>query len=397
MTHTHIIGQTGAGKTSYLLNHISQNIAADIGFCFVDPHGDAAREALFLIPKSKANNLIYIDVSDTARPVGLNFIADIPEDERAKVTQEILSTIIHLFGRDAIGPRSQQVLRNSIRTLLDVPDTTLLQIPRLLTDDAFRQKTYKYIGEASVRAYWIDQFDAYDKRFRSEVIAPVLNKLDAVFFSPALRNIISQPRSTFDFRVSMDRGQIVIVNLAKGQIGDDPAHILGALIVSAITHAAFSRFDTSAADRRPFNLIVDEFQNFTTDTFPTILSEARKYQLFLTLAHQFMNQLPASIQTAVLGNVSHTVAFRLGAEDATIIGDHIDARPQALMDLANFTAYERAVRDNRVQEARMIEPPPPPEPARANISPMLENCRIRYGRAVTDVERYIRAKLDPAF
>ncbi len=396
MNHSHhyAIGQTGTGKTSFLKNQIARNITADVGFCFIDPHGDAANDALFLIPREKQDRAIYIDVADTAFPVGINPISAVPVDERALVTEEIVSAFIHLFGQNAIGPRSAQVLRNSVRTLLDYPNASLLQIPKLLTDQTFRKRTYGFVLEPSVLSYWRDQFDKYDDRFRTEVISPILNKLDAVFFSPALRNIIGQRKSTVDFRRAMDEGQFIIVNLAKGQIGEGPAHILGALIVSAITQAAFSRFDTSPDDRRPFCLIVDEFQNFTTDAFPTILSEARKYQLYLTLSHQFMSQLPEAIQDAILGNVSHMHVFRIGAKDAAILGRHIDFNPQALMDLPNHVAFERRIEAGSVSEARQKIQPHPPTPTITDAQVMLRHSRRKYGSLREKVENYIRRTLD---
>lgn len=389
MTHAHLIGQTGTGKTSAILNRIDQNISSDTGFCFIDPHGDAARDALFLIPPEKADRLIYIDASEGERPVGFNVLYGVDPDTKTRdtVTENLVSTFIHLFGKEDIGRRSEMVLRNSIRMLFDVPRSTLLDIPRLITDTHFRHRYYPAITKSTVETFWTT-LEAEDMRYQEQVVGPILNKLDKLLFHDAIRKIVGQDTSTIDFRRAMDTGQFIIVNLAKGQIGESPAHMLGALIVSTIMHAAFSRHDTSEEERRPFDLIIDEFQNFITGSITTILSEARKYALSLVLSHQFLSQVPKEVQGAVLGNISHTLAFRLGAEDAEIISKHIDRPAQNLLDLDNYTAWEWQLHDGRVGNARYRGKnhnplPPPPEPKVGDARAMLETSRRKYGRRIS--------------
>lgn len=395
--HLHIIGQTGTGKTSLLLNLLTQDFASGRGVCFLDPHGDAAAAAIALIPRSRAHHLIYLDLTNLDRPVGLNFLSDVSPDQRPTLANEIVAAFVHIFGENALGYRSQQVLRNSLRLLLDHQPSTLLAIPRLLKDKPFRDRYVRHSADPVVRFYWTQIYDTYDDRFRNEVISPLTNKLDVVLSTPAIRNLIGQPVSSFSFRTLIDTSHILIVNLAKGLIGQEPAHLLGALIASAIARAAFARHDAPAETRVPFSLYVDEFQNFATDAFPLILSEARKYALNLTVAHQYASQLSERLLHATLGNAATLLSFRLGAADAPLIAAHLGLpNSDALQDLSNFRLWLRTLRDGSPIEPALLRSLPEPWPLHRRAARFIRNSQVRFGRPRGQVERRIISFLAPS-
>ena len=288
--HLHIIGQTGTGKSTAILNLISQDLAMGRGVALLDPHGDLAERALTLIPRKRAHQLVYLNPADLERPIGFNVLDRVHEDHRPVVADGVVSAFRHVWP-DSWGPRLEHFLLNSVRALLDAPGQTLLGIPRLLTDDAFRSRIVRLVRDPVVRSFWLNEYASYDRRFLAEANSPILNKIGRVLSAPAVRNIIAQPKSTIDLRQMMDEGRILIVNLSKGALGEGTAHLLGALITTGLAHAALSRADMPEHERRVFHLYADEFQSFATESFALILSEARKYGLTLTLGHQYLGQL----------------------------------------------------------------------------------------------------------
>ena len=317
--HVYIIGQTGAGKSGMLELLALSDIFYDQGYCIIDPHGDFAINNLKFIPESRVNDVVYFNPADTAFPVAFNPLEVSDPAKKPNVCSEVIGVLKRMFG-DSWGPRLEHILRYTLLALLDRPETTLLDISRLLTDKDFRKETLDYCKDVTVLQFWKHEFGQWNEKQVNESIAPVLNKVGAFTANPIIRNIIGQTKSSFDIRKIMDEGKILVVNLSKGLIGEDNAAILGAFIVTKVQLAAMSRSDIpDVKDRRPFYLYVDEFQNFATDSFAVILSEARKYGLNLTVANQYVAQMTDNVRDAVFGNVGTTISFRVSPEDAPML------------------------------------------------------------------------------
>ena len=317
--HVYIIGQTGAGKSGLLELMALSDVFYNQGYCIIDPHGDFAIDNLRFIPESRVKDVVYFNPADTAFPVAFNPLEITDPTRKPNICSEVIGVLKRMFG-DSWGPRLEHILRYTLLALLDRPETTLLDISRLLTDKEFRKETLDYCKDVTVLQFWKHEFGQWNEKQVNESIAPVLNKVGAFTANPIIRNIIGQPKSSFDIRKIMDEGKILVVNLSKGLIGEDNAAILGAFLVTKVQLAAMSRSDIpDVADRRPFYLYVDEFQNFATDSFAVILSEARKYGLNLTVANQYVAQMTDSVRDAVFGNVGTTISFRVSADDAPIL------------------------------------------------------------------------------
>ena len=284
--HVEIIGKTGTGKSSLLQNLMCADFASGRGFAFIDPHGDQAAAIADATPKNRINDVIYLDAADLSYSVGWNPLERVEPDRRAVVAAQVAQAFAGIWGLStAETPRLLYILDKALRLLLDNPadpsaghhpGATLLGLPRLLVDDDYRARLLTRCTDSTVREFWEDEFAGYNPRFRQEAIAPIQNKIGQLVGNPFIRAIIGQPKSTIDIRRIMDEGKILIVNLSKGRMGAEPAHLLGALLVSAFAQAAESRADTVQSERRDFTLYVDEFQNFATDSFGDILSESRK-------------------------------------------------------------------------------------------------------------------------
>ena len=317
--HVYIIGQTGAGKSGLLELFALSDIFHNQGYAIIDPHGDFAINNMKFIPGSRLNDVIYFNPADTAYPLGFNPLEVTNPNQKTNISSEIIGVLKRIFG-DSWGPRLEYILRYTILALLDRPEATMLDITRMLTDKEFRKETLTYCQDTVVLQFWNVEFASWNDKFVAEAIAPVLNKVGAFTANPIIRNIIGQPKSTFNIRQIMDEGKILIVNLSKGLIGEDNAAILGSFLVTKIQLAAMSRSDIAdVRDRRPFYLYVDEFQNFATDSFESILSEARKYKLSLIMGNQFMTQLTDKIREAIIGNVGTVISGRIGVTDAELM------------------------------------------------------------------------------
>ena len=317
--HVYIIGQTGAGKSGMLELFALSDVFHNHGYCIIDPHGDFAINNLHFIPESRINDVVYFNPSDFEHPVAFNPLEITDPSRKPNISSEVIGVLKRMFG-DSWGPRLEHILRYTLLALLDRPETTLLDISRMLTDKDFRRETLNYCKDVTVLQFWKHEFGQWSEKQVNESIAPVLNKVGAFTANPIIRNIIGQPKSSFDIRKIMDEGKILVVNLSKGLIGEDNAGILGAFIVTKVQLAAMSRSDIpNVEDRRPFYLYVDEFQNFATDSFATILSEARKYGLNLTVANQYIAQMTEPVRDAVFGNVGTTISFRVSTDDAPLL------------------------------------------------------------------------------
>ena len=389
--HLYLIGQTGTGKSTLLLNLIAQDLAEGSGLALLDPHGDLALAALAQVPRHRSNDLVYIDPSDLTRPIGFNPLARVPQDLKPVVADGVVAAFRHVWP-DSWGPRLDYILTHAVRALLDVPGATLLMLPRLLIDEPFRLRLIeRHVSDPVVRAFWLNEYAGYSDSFRTEAIAPIQNKIGKALMTPALRNMLSQPKSTISLRRLMDEGSIVICNLSKGALGESTAHLLGALLITAIAQAALSRTDTDVTQRRAFHLYVDEFQAFATDSFALILSEARKYGLSLTIAHQYLAQLPDRLRAAVFGNVGSLIACRTGASDAPILTEQIGLKnPDALLDLANFTAWARLLRNGAPSSPIRLDLHQAPRPRRTNVQRLVNISRLRFGRPRAEVEARIK-------
>jgi hypothetical protein len=388
--HLYIVGQTGTGKSTLLLNLIRQDLAAGEGLALLDPHGDLAEAALLHIPRARTNDLVYINPADSERPIGFNPLSGVPDNLKPVVADGVVSAFRHVWP-ESWGQRLDYILTNAVRAILDVPGATLLMVPRLLVDEPFRAPLIAHhVTDPVVRSFWNNEYARYSESFRVEAISPIQNKIGKVLMEPRLRNMLAQPKSTITLRRLMDEGAIVICNLSKGGLGESTAHLLGALLTTAFAQAALSRTDTPAAERRTFHLYADEFQSFATESFALILSEARKYALTLTIGHQYLDQLPDELRAAVFGNAGSIIACRAGAEDAAILARQIGlGGPDALLDLANFAAWARLLRGGAPSSPIRLDLFDAPRARRLDAHRLINASRLRFGRPRAEVEARI--------
>lgn len=316
--HTYIIGKTGSGKTTLLRNLILQHLYLGHGLALLDPHGDLADELLDHFPPNRADDLVYFNPGDLDFPIGLNPLARVPRDDRHLVASGLVSAFKSIW-RESWGPRMEYILYNTLAALLDCQNTSLLGVNRMLVDAGYRAWVVRQVQDPFVRGFWTDEFAGYDARFVREAIAPIQNKVGQFLMNPPIRNILGQVQSKINFRFMMDTGRVFIANLSKGKLGADKANLLGSLLTTQFQLAAMARVDTPEAERRDFHLFIDEFHNFTTDSFAAILAEARKYRLCLTLSHQYLDQLSPEVRQAVFGNAGTMIAFRIGHTDAELV------------------------------------------------------------------------------
>ena len=388
--HLYIVGQTGTGKSTLLLNLIAQDLAAGEGLALLDPHGDLAEAALMHVPRDRTNELVYINPADADRPIGFNPLSAVAEDVKPLVADDVVGAFKHVWP-DSWGPRLDYVLMNAVRALLDVPGGTLLMLPRLLIDEHFREQLVsRYVRDPMVLSFWRQEFTGFSSGLRAEAISPIQNKIGRVLIEPRLRNMLAQPESTIMLRRLMDEGAIVICNLAKGRLGESVAHLLGALLTTSIAQGALSRAGIPTAQRRVFHLYADEFQSFATTSFALILSEARKYGLTLTIAHQYLNQIGEGLQSAVFGNVGSLVALRSGAEDAAILAEQIGLQGRdALLDLPNFAGWARLLKSGVPTSPLRLGLSPTPTTRRSSAHRLISESRRRFGRPRHEVEARI--------
>jgi hypothetical protein len=349
--HLYIIGKTGTGKSTLIANLAHQDLLHGEGFALLDPHGDLSDHVLKLVPEERRSDLIYFNVPDTAHPLGFNPL----ESKQPALKPFVVSGLISVFKKiwaESWGPRMEYILRNALLALLDLPASMLLDIPRLLDDAAFRRHVLVYTRNDQVRRFWLREYENYPVRFRAEAISPIQNKVGEFLVNPILRNIVGQPKSAFDLRRVMDEGKILLVNLAKGKIGEDTSSLLGAMLVTKIGLAALSRAELAETERRDFYLYADEFPSFTTTSFAGMLSEMRKYRVGLVLAHQYIEQLDEAERGAVLGNVGTVIAFRVGLSDAEVFEKEFypEFAASDLVNLPNYHIYLRLMIDGVVSK-----------------------------------------------
>jgi hypothetical protein len=337
--HIYVIGKTGSGKTTLLRNLIIQHVTLGHGVGLIDPHGDLAEDLLKEIPPIRADHLVYFNPGDLNFPIGINLLANVPQDERHLVASGIVSAFKGIW-HDSWGPRLEYILHNAVSALLDCPNATLLGVNRLLTDQRFRDQVVRAVRYPFIRSFWTEEYANYEPRFQREAIAPIQNKLGQFLLSPVIRNILGQVKNKVSIPFIMDNERLFIGNLSKGLIGHDKANLLGSLLTTQFQLSAMARAKHPENTRRDFHLFIDEFQNFSTEAFASILAEARKYRLCLTLSHQYIDQLSVPVRQAVFGNVGTLIAFRLGYADAELMEKEFSKTfsAAAIADLGRYEA-----------------------------------------------------------
>ncbi len=367
--HFYIIGKTGMGKTALLQNMMVQDIENGEGFGFVDPHGEAAEELLDFIPPERVNDVVYFNPADVSHAIGFNVLEKVGKDQRHLVASGLMG-IFKKIWPDVWSARMEYILNNTVLALLEYPNSTMLGINRMMADKNYRRDVIRKVSDPMVKSFWKNEFGRYSEQFAVEATAAIQNKVGQFISAPLIRNIVGQVKSTIDMREVMDSGKILILNLSKGKIGEDNAKLLGGLLVTKLQLAAMSRVDIPEKERRDFFLYIDEFQNFATKSFVTILSEARKYRLGLILAHQYISQLEEdekvghSMRNAVFGNVGTIVSFRVGAEDAEVLEKEFtpDIYPEDFINLPKYNVYVKLMIDGVSAKPFSAETLPPPEP-----------------------------------
>lgn len=390
--HVYIIGQTGAGKSGLLELFTLSDIYHNQGYAIIDPHGDFAVDNLKFIPQHRIKDVVYFNPADTAYPLGFNPMEVLDPNLKNNTSSEIIGVLKRMFG-ESWGPRLEYILRYTILALLDHPNTTMLDITRMLTDKKFRKEVLASCQDTVVLNFWNIEFASWNDKFQAEAVAPVLNKVGAFTANPIIRNIIGQPKSTFNIRQIMDEGKILIVNLSKGLIGEDNAGILGSFIVTKVQLAAMSRSDIpNIEDRRPFYLYVDEFQNFATDSFATILSEARKYGLNLTVANQYIAQMSDTVRDAVFGNVGSMISFRVSADDAPFLAKQFEPQFEApdLLQMHNRNFIVNMVIRGEKTPAFSGTTLALPQAPSSYLDHIIAHSRTQYARNRSEVEQEIK-------
>ncbi|PHS38467.1 MAG: hypothetical protein COA91_08185 [Robiginitomaculum sp.] len=386
--HMYVIGQTGSGKSTLLNSCILQDILTDRGFAFIDPHGDSAELIIDSIPKHRIRDVVYFNPADTDFPLGFNPLRGVPKHLHATATANLIAAFRSIW-REFWGPRMEHVLSNTIAALMEYPDNlgiSLLAIPKMLTDERFRRRVIRHVKDPVVLAFWQEEFARYDQRQRSEIISPILNKMGAFARNPAMRNILGQSKNTFNLSYIMDNRKILIVNLSKGVLGEDMTNLLGSLLVCAIQQEAMKRASVPEEEREDFHLYIDEFQNFTTDAFDSIVSEARKYRLSLIIAHQYLDQLTDQIRKAILGNVGNLVMFTLGGGDAEALA--VEIKPfntQTLREQARGEMLVRYIENGISKEPQLLKGIQLEQRIGSRDS-VIKNSQTRFGKPRAKVE-----------
>ncbi|MDR3125684.1 MAG: type IV secretion system DNA-binding domain-containing protein [Candidatus Nomurabacteria bacterium] len=397
--HVYIIGQTGTGKSGFLELMALSDVFHNQGYAIIDPHGDYAINNLRFIPEHRVKDVVYFNPADTAFPLGFNPMEIYDASQRNNTSSEIIGVLKRMFD-NSWGPRLEYILRYTLLALLENPGTTLLDITKMLTDKKFREKILSNVTDTVVRNFWQVEFAGWTDRYVAEAVPPILNKVGAFVANPIIRNIIGQPKSTFNIRKIMDDGKILVVNLSKGLIGEDNAAILGSFIVTKIQLAAMSRSDIPRVeDRKPFYLYVDEFQNFATDSFAVILSEARKYGLNLTVANQYVSQMEDTVRDAVFGNVGTMISMRVSAEDSPLLAKQFEPQfePTDLLNMNNrHFIINMVIKGEKTQPFSATTLGLPPPQLETNFDAIVANSRANYARPYAEVEAEIGQSMMPS-
>lgn len=396
--HVYVIGKTGMGKSTLLENMAVQDIRNGNGFAFMDPHGKTAELLLEYIPPERMKDVIYFAPFDINYPIAFNVMEDVGYDKRHLVVSGLMSTFKKIWV-DAWSARMEYILGNTLLALLEYPGATLLEVNRMMSDKEFRNRVVENITDPAVKSFWVDEFAKYTDRFAAEATPAIQNKIGQFTANPLIRNIIGQPKSSFDLRNIMDQKKIIIVNLSKGQVGEQNANLLGSMLITKIYLAALSRADVSEVEMKQlpnFYLYVDEFQSFANESFASILSEARKYKLNLTIAHQYIEQMSDEVRAAVFGNVGTLITFRVGSFDAEVLEREF-APTFTAEDIVNLGAYQIYLRlmidgiGSKPFSAGSM--PPLQKPDTSYVEDIKNSSRKLYAKPRDEIEQLVRNNL----
>lgn len=390
--HMYIIGKTGMGKTTLMENMIIQDIINGNGLAFVDPHGDSVEKILNYIPSSRVNDVVYFNPSDLEFPIAFNILESVDSQYKHLVASGLMGVFTKIWA-GVWSSRMEYILNNTILALLDSPGNTLLGISRIFLDKKYRKKIVDNVKDPVVRAFWMDEYPNWNDKYRMEAVAPIQNKVGQFLSSSLIRNIVGQPKSTIDLRQLMDDKKIILLNLSKGRMGEDNSALLGAMIITKLQLAALSRVDMAEKDRNDFYLYVDEFQNFATDSFATILSEARKYRLCLTVGHQYIGQLVedrnTKVRDAVFGNVGTMISFRVGATDSEFLEKEFapNFTENDLVNLPKYTILLKLMINGVASDPFTASALPPSYyDSTGNAEKVIRVSRERYANPIKEVE-----------
>lgn len=389
--HLYVVGKTGSGKTKLLELLIISDIQAGEGCCFLDPHGDSADEILKYVPESRIKDVVYINPTDRDFPVGFNPLEP-TQDYEAR--HRLAYFFVSIFKKEFVATwnaRMEHLIRFIVLALLETPDSNILGIERMLSDTGFRQRVIRQIQDPVVKSFWANEYGTWAERYANDAVVPILNKVGQFISNPVMRNMVGQTRNVLDFEAFMNEGRIVIINMSKGKLGEENIGLLGSMFITRIQQAALGRSNTREQDRRPFYFYVDEFQNFANDALSSILSEARKYKLCMTVAHQYIAQLPQAVKDATFGNVGSLIAFSVGGDDASYLTKELlpAFAPEDLINLDNRDMYLKILVNGKITppfSARTIDMPKPGVDSTRDI---LNNSRMTYGKNRIEVEREI--------
>ncbi len=388
--HTFLLGKTGAGKSTLLLNCIVQDIQAGRGVAVIDPHGDLVEHVLDHIPARRINETIYFNPADSEYPIAFNVLSNPDARQRHLVASGVVQVFKKIW-TDSWGPRLEYVLRNAILALLEARGNTLLGVNRLLVDDHFRARIVSGLQDPMLRHFWTVEFEQYPKVFRTETISPILNKVGQFLTDPVVRNIVGQTTTKFDLSDVLDAGKVLLLNLAKGKIGEENSALLGSMMITQLYLAALRRAAVTEGLRSDYFVYIDETHSYATEDFPAILSEARKYRLVIAgMANQFLAQLPKQLAASILGNVGTFIAFNCGSEDAAILAREFYPTFHAvdLQSLPQYNVYLRLSIDGKTSEPFSAETLPPPDTLQpSNRGKIIAQSRMRYCQKRTQVER----------
>ncbi len=366
--HVYVLGKTGVGKSTLLENMVVDDINAGKGLAFLDPHGESAEKILEYIPEHRVKDVIYFNPADMEFPIAFNPLENVSDDLRHLVASSMMGVFKKIWA-DAWSARMQYILNNTLLALLENPGTTLLSVQKMMNNPDYRKGIVANLKDPVIKSFWVDEYAKYSQKFETEATAAIQNKVGQLTSNPLIRNILGQPTSSIDIRKAMDEKKIFIVNLSKGRIGEDSSALLGAMLITKIQLAAMSRIDVHESQRPDFYLYVDEFQNFATESFADILSEARKFRLSLIVANQYLDQLDqdnnTTVRSAIFGNVGTMIIFRVGAKDAEFLEPEFEPEyvGHDLVNLAKYHIYLKLMIDgiaSRPFGARTLGPPPRP-------------------------------------
>ena len=396
--HIYIMGKTGTGKTTLMENMLIDDILAGRGVGLIDPHGEFVDKILDFIPEERIDDIIYFNPADTEYPIAFNPLESVAGEHRHLVASGVMGVFKKVWP-DVWSARMEYILNNTLLALLEYPGSTLLGIMRMLSDREYRSKVVENLHDPVVKSFWTNEFARYTQRLETEAVAAIQNKVGQFVSNPLIRNVLGQPHSSIDLRKVMDQGKILIADLSKGRIGEDNSALLGAMLITKLQLAAMKRVDMPEAERKDFYLYIDEFQNFSTESFVNVLSEARKYRLSLVLAHQYISQLgdykDSKVRDAIFGNVGTMILFRTGAEDAEFLEKEFAPTFEAsdLVNLPNYSVYVRLMIDGVASKpfsAGTLGPKTAPDGSFADL--IIENSRRHFGTPRSIVEKKIASE-----